>query len=130
MTLVDTLREHERAWQERAVLRALYREWFERLDIARPSAVVAHYHQHSVESVIRHGALVLPPRALTPKPDHDDPVAYYDRPLTGALYRGRLQLALRLLGGLPDLRAIHRRVTTRSCALPAATTVACRCEAR
>jgi SAM-dependent methyltransferase len=29
MSLVETLREHERAWEERPLLRRLYREWFE-----------------------------------------------------------------------------------------------------
>jgi SAM-dependent methyltransferase len=29
VTLVDTLSEHERVWQDRPLLRALYREWFE-----------------------------------------------------------------------------------------------------
>ena len=42
--------------------------------------------------------LRLPPRELVPKPDDDDPIDYYYRPLTGRLYRARLQQAVDLLG--------------------------------
>ena len=42
--------------------------------------------------------LHLPPRSLVPKPDADDPVDYYYRPLTARLYRARLELAVDLLG--------------------------------
>ena len=41
----------------------------------------------------------IPPRALVPKTDEDDPVDYYYKPLTGPLYRGRLRTAVGLLGG-------------------------------
>jgi SAM-dependent methyltransferase len=40
----------------------------------------------------------LPPRELVVKPDEDDPVDYYYRPLTAQLYLARLRLARRLLG--------------------------------
>ena len=42
--------------------------------------------------------LLLPPRSLVPKPDEDDPVDYYYRPLTARIYRARLRLAVDLLG--------------------------------
>jgi SAM-dependent methyltransferase len=42
--------------------------------------------------------LTLPPRALVPKPAHDDPVDYYYKPLTARIYRARLRLARSLLG--------------------------------
>ena len=42
--------------------------------------------------------LLLPPRALVPKPDAHDPVDYYYKPLTARLYRARLELAVDLLG--------------------------------
>jgi SAM-dependent methyltransferase len=45
--------------------------------------------------------LVLPPRGALPKTNDEDPVDYYYRPLTAALYRGRLKLAARLLGPGP-----------------------------
>lgn len=45
--------------------------------------------------------LSLPPREALPKPDPDDPLDYYYRPLTAWLYRARLRLALRLLGDGP-----------------------------
>jgi ubiquinone/menaquinone biosynthesis C-methylase UbiE len=45
--------------------------------------------------------LVLPPRGALPKTNDEDPVDYYYRPLTAALYRGRLKLAARLLGQGP-----------------------------
>jgi SAM-dependent methyltransferase len=44
-------------------------------------------------------SLLLPARGRAPKPDADDPVDYYYRPLTAALYRGRLRVANDLLGG-------------------------------
>lgn len=43
--------------------------------------------------------LLVPPRDVVPKTGPDDPLDFYYRPLTGALYRGRLRLALDLLGG-------------------------------
>jgi 2-polyprenyl-3-methyl-5-hydroxy-6-metoxy-1,4-benzoquinol methylase len=46
-------------------------------------------------------ALRLPPRELVSKPDPDDPIDYYYRPLTAPLYRARLRHALALLGPGP-----------------------------
>jgi SAM-dependent methyltransferase len=46
--------------------------------------------------------LALPPRGALPKPDSDDPLDYYYRPLTAWLYRARLKLALRLLDDRPQ----------------------------
>jgi len=46
-------------------------------------------------------ALRLPPRRLVTKPDSDDPIDYYYRPLTAPLYRARLRDALALLGPGP-----------------------------
>jgi len=46
-------------------------------------------------------AIYLPERGLPPKPDADDPVDYYYKPLTAQLYRARLRLAGRLLGDGP-----------------------------
>ena len=40
----------------------------------------------------------LPPREMMTKPDADDPIDYYYRPLTATLYRARLRDALVLLG--------------------------------
>jgi SAM-dependent methyltransferase len=45
--------------------------------------------------------LLLPPRDLVSKPDEDDPIDYYYRPLTAPLYRARLKDALALLGPGP-----------------------------
>ncbi len=45
--------------------------------------------------------IYLPDRGLPPKPDDDDPVDYYYKPLTAQLYRARLRLAGRLLGPGP-----------------------------
>jgi ubiquinone/menaquinone biosynthesis C-methylase UbiE len=45
--------------------------------------------------------VALPPRGALPKPDADDPLDYYYRPLTARLYRARLRLAMRLLGEGP-----------------------------
>ena len=45
--------------------------------------------------------LLLPPRALVTKPEADDPIDYYYRPLTAPLYRARLRDALLLLGDGP-----------------------------
>jgi len=42
--------------------------------------------------------LLLPTRSIVPKPDADDPVDYYYKPLTGRIYRARLRLAADLLG--------------------------------
>jgi SAM-dependent methyltransferase len=41
----------------------------------------------------------LPPRGAAPKTHEDDPVDYYYKPLTGRIYRSRLQLVAGLLGG-------------------------------
>jgi SAM-dependent methyltransferase len=46
----------------------------------------------------RQGGLRLPPRGALPKPDPDDPLDLYYRPLTAGVYRARLRLARRLLG--------------------------------
>lgn len=43
-------------------------------------------------------SIYLPARGLPPKPDDDDPVDYYYKPLTAQLYRARLRLASELLG--------------------------------
>jgi SAM-dependent methyltransferase len=43
----------------------------------------------------------LPPRALVPKPDDEDPLDYYYKPLTAWLYRSRLRIAADLLGRGP-----------------------------
>jgi SAM-dependent methyltransferase len=45
--------------------------------------------------------VALPPRRVLPKTADDDPVDYYYKPLTARLYRGRLDLAARLLGEGP-----------------------------
>src|SRR3954464_12441523 len=45
--------------------------------------------------------VALPPRGSLPKPDADDPLDYYYRPLTARIYRARLRLAMRLLGEGP-----------------------------
>ncbi|HEY4346607.1 MAG TPA: class I SAM-dependent methyltransferase [Gaiellaceae bacterium] len=45
--------------------------------------------------------LLLPPRALVSKPDAEDPIDYYYKPLTRGLYRARLRDALQLLGEGP-----------------------------
>ena len=42
--------------------------------------------------------LLLPPRALVPKPDADDPIDYYYKPFTARIYRARLEMAVDLLG--------------------------------
>jgi SAM-dependent methyltransferase len=47
---------------------------------------------------MRRRTLVLPAREHVPKPNGDDPLDYYYRPLTRRLYRGRLELANELLG--------------------------------
>jgi 2-polyprenyl-3-methyl-5-hydroxy-6-metoxy-1,4-benzoquinol methylase len=46
-------------------------------------------------------SLTLPPRSLVTKPDPDDPIDYYYKPLTAPLYRARLRDALELLGDGP-----------------------------
>lgn len=45
--------------------------------------------------------LLLPPRELVTKPDVEDPIDYYYRPLTRPLYRARLRDSLTLLGEGP-----------------------------
>jgi SAM-dependent methyltransferase len=48
--------------------------------------------------------IYLPERDLVPKPEDEDPIDYYYKPLIGRLYRARLELAARLLGtGYGDL---------------------------
>src|SRR5437899_10436538 len=48
--------------------------------------------------------IFIPERALVPKPEDEDPIDYYYKPVTGPLYRARLELAARLLGrGYGDL---------------------------
>ena len=42
--------------------------------------------------------LLVPPRDVVPKTGDDDPLDFYYRPLTKALYRGRLRMAIDLLG--------------------------------
>ena len=51
-----------------------------------------------MRSPFQRTTLALPPKGSLPKPDPDDPLDYYYRPLTAWLYRARLRLALRLLG--------------------------------
>jgi 2-polyprenyl-3-methyl-5-hydroxy-6-metoxy-1,4-benzoquinol methylase len=46
-------------------------------------------------------SLLLPPREVVTKPDAEDPIDYYYRPLTRWLYRSRLRDSLRLLGDGP-----------------------------
>ncbi len=43
-------------------------------------------------------SLYIPPRAVVPKPNSDDPLDYYYRPVTGTIYRSRLRYAVELLG--------------------------------
>jgi SAM-dependent methyltransferase len=43
-------------------------------------------------------SLLLPPRELVTKPDAEDPIEYYYRPLTRWLYRSRLRDTVRALG--------------------------------
>jgi len=43
-------------------------------------------------------SLYIPPRQLVPKPNSDDPLDYYYRPVTGTIYRARLRNAVELLG--------------------------------
>jgi len=49
--------------------------------------------------------LYIPERASVPKPEDEDPIDYYYRPITGTIYRTRLQYAVDLLGTdrLPSL---------------------------
>src|SRR5579862_3426787 len=46
-------------------------------------------------------SLLLPPRELVTKPDAEDPIEYYYRPLTRCLYRARLRDTLLVLGAGP-----------------------------
>ncbi len=46
-------------------------------------------------------SLLLPPRELVTKPDAEDPIEYYYRPLTRWLYRARLRDTLLVLGEGP-----------------------------
>src|SRR5476649_2444234 len=46
-------------------------------------------------------SLLLPPRELVTKPDVEDPIDYYYRPLTKWLYRARLRDTLLVLGDGP-----------------------------
>jgi len=43
-------------------------------------------------------ALYIPERAVVPKSDNDDPLDYYYKPITGPVYRTRLEMAIKLLG--------------------------------
>ena len=43
-------------------------------------------------------SLYIPPRELVPKPNSDDPLDYYYRPVTGTIYRTRLRYAVEQLG--------------------------------
>jgi ubiquinone/menaquinone biosynthesis C-methylase UbiE len=45
--------------------------------------------------------LAIPPRDAVPRVDPADPIDWYYRPVTSALYRGRLRLATRMLGAGP-----------------------------
>jgi 2-polyprenyl-3-methyl-5-hydroxy-6-metoxy-1,4-benzoquinol methylase len=42
--------------------------------------------------------LYIPQRAVVPKSDNDDPIDYYYKPITGPVYRNRLEMAIKLLG--------------------------------
>lgn len=42
--------------------------------------------------------LYIPDRAVVPKPELADPVDYYYRPLTGKIYRDRLEISMSMLG--------------------------------
>ncbi|MEI6043108.1 MAG: class I SAM-dependent methyltransferase [Chloroflexota bacterium] len=44
-------------------------------------------------------ALYIPARSVVPKPDKDDPLDYYYLPVTSLVYRARLEMAIKLLGG-------------------------------
>jgi SAM-dependent methyltransferase len=72
-------------------------------------------------------ALYLPARAVIPKTDADDPIDYYYKPITGPVYRTRLEMGIKLLGNhqydslleigygsgllLPELAKHARRLT-------------------
>ncbi len=45
--------------------------------------------------------LLLPPRKLVPRPNHEDPLIYYYLPVTGYVYKKRLKNTLELLGNGP-----------------------------
>jgi SAM-dependent methyltransferase len=55
----------------------------------------------------RLGGLRVPPRERIRQVDESDPLPWYYRPLTGPLYRHRLQMALDLLGPGPFERALE-----------------------
>ena len=42
--------------------------------------------------------LYIPKRAVVPKSEFDDPIDYYYRPLTGRIYRNRLEISVSMLG--------------------------------
>ena len=42
--------------------------------------------------------LYIPDRAIMPRSEYDDPIDYYYRPITGMVYRRRLEVSIRLLG--------------------------------
>lgn len=42
--------------------------------------------------------LYIPERSVVPKSEFDDPIDYYYRPLTGKIYRDRLEISMSLLG--------------------------------
>lgn len=43
-------------------------------------------------------ALYIPERAVVPKSDDEDPIDYYYKPITGPVYRSRLEMGIKLLG--------------------------------
>ncbi len=47
---------------------------------------------------VRPGSVYIPDRGVVPKTDHDDPIDYYYKPLTGYVYRKRLTMTAALLG--------------------------------
>jgi ubiquinone/menaquinone biosynthesis C-methylase UbiE len=42
--------------------------------------------------------LYIPERAVAPRSEFDDPIDYYYRPLTGKIYRDRLEMSISMLG--------------------------------
>ena len=67
-------------------------------DPARRRGTAALHDRRGARRAVVGETLLLPPRELVPKPDADDPVDYYYKPLTARLYRARLELAVDLLG--------------------------------
>jgi SAM-dependent methyltransferase len=54
-----------------------------------------------VDPLLESHGIVIPPRGAAPWTGDDDPIDFYYRPVTGRLYRGRLELAAELLGPGP-----------------------------